>query len=576
MVRKRMAMLIAALAAAIILAVGGGEVMAAGNTAMLAKVKTGQSSAKLSWKKVSGANRYVVYFHSCDGKTLKNKVKTLKAGKTSYTKKGLSSSKDYKFMVVAQKKNGSKYEVLAKSRTIHVVTTKNEKKTNVKSVAITPASLQLFVGDTVTLKAKTKKAASGKKLLGKSHGAALVWSSGDPAVATVDQSGKLTAVAEGSCMIYASSISGVWGTASVTVRKSKGAAAPEKEDGAVEKYTVTYEYTGDVPKGAPAVHAEKTYEAGAAVEKQTAPTLAGYTFSGWDGEVTKMPKKDVTVSGYWKANKHKVNFKYADPTNAGKEVVTSVSYAYGEKVSAIADPDVKGYEFDGWKNLPATMPDKDVDVEGTFTKICKVNVILLARTWDANEALSPFDPWAEAGNEEHVWNYHFVLASKEFEVKAGEKFVRDFTGDKIFTDALKKLDAGTNRKAFIAYWGTDKNEFFQGDGDSETDAAQMVDILLNDIGFAWMTGDLDQYKEAYGIPDPPYASPQALNQAVTEAGGSESDGANAIYDQMDNWLEMDVYNALMKALTDPASPIGKINDNMIILGWALVPEPTES
>ena len=169
-----------------------------------------------------------------------------------------------------------------------------------------------------------------------------------------------------------------------------------------------------------------------------------------------------------------------------------------------------------------------------------------------------------------------MLESKEYEVKAGEKFVRDFTGDKIFTDALKKLDAGTNRKAFIAYWGTDKNEFFQGDGDSETDAAQMVDMLLNDIKFAWKTGDLDQYKEAYGIPDPPYASPQALNQAVTEAGGSESDGANAIYDQMDNWLEMDVYNVLMKALTDPVSPIGKINDNMIILGWALVPEPTES
>ena len=77
--------------------------------------------------------------------------------------------------------------------------------------------------------------------------------------------------------------------------------------GTAPKYKVTYEYTGDVPAGAPALPGEASYKAGDLVKVAKAPTLAGYTFSGWttsdatvgsDGSFT-MPRKNVTLTGSW-------------------------------------------------------------------------------------------------------------------------------------------------------------------------------------------------------------------------------------------------------------------------------------
>lgn len=64
-------------------------------------------------------------------------------------------------------------------------------------------------------------------------------------------------------------------------------------------YTVTYRYTGTVPAGAPSTPATKSYIAGAAVPSAATPSMEGYTFSGWSGEVSVMPSHDVTVTGSW-------------------------------------------------------------------------------------------------------------------------------------------------------------------------------------------------------------------------------------------------------------------------------------
>lgn len=77
--------------------------------------------------------------------------------------------------------------------------------------------------------------------------------------------------------------------------------------GTAPKYKVTYEYAGTVPTGAPELPDEASYKAGATVKVAAAPTLAGYTFSGWttsdaavssDGSFT-MPSKDVKLTGSW-------------------------------------------------------------------------------------------------------------------------------------------------------------------------------------------------------------------------------------------------------------------------------------
>lgn len=75
------------------------------------------------------------------------------------------------------------------------------------------------------------------------------------------------------------------------------------------KYTVTYEYDGDVPEGAPPVPTDTNgYKAGDIVTVKPASTLDGYTFSGWtatgvevkDGKFT-MPGNDVVFKGTWVA-----------------------------------------------------------------------------------------------------------------------------------------------------------------------------------------------------------------------------------------------------------------------------------
>lgn len=77
--------------------------------------------------------------------------------------------------------------------------------------------------------------------------------------------------------------------------------------GTAPRYKVTYEYAGTVPTGAPELPKEASYKAGEPVKVAPAPTLNGYTFSGWsttdatvgsDGSFT-MPSKEVKLTGSW-------------------------------------------------------------------------------------------------------------------------------------------------------------------------------------------------------------------------------------------------------------------------------------
>ena len=65
------------------------------------------TSLKVKWKKVSGADGYVIYQKKSGGKY--EKVKTITSGKTtSYTKKSLSSATKYTYKIKAYDKQGSK------------------------------------------------------------------------------------------------------------------------------------------------------------------------------------------------------------------------------------------------------------------------------------------------------------------------------------------------------------------------------------------------------------------------------------------------------------------------------------
>ena len=99
------------------------------------------------------------------------------------------------------------------------------------------------------------------------------------------------------------------------LNRLSAAAGEAPEDNPLKIYykctphTVTYQYDGTAPAGAPALPAQVETYYSAEVAVAAAPTLAGYSFSGWtvaspDGTdiengILTMPNEDVVLTGSW-------------------------------------------------------------------------------------------------------------------------------------------------------------------------------------------------------------------------------------------------------------------------------------
>ena len=97
-------------------------------------------------------------------------------------------------------------------------------------------------------------------------------------------------------------------------------------------YTVTYNYTGTVPEGAPVVPTDTDkYKAGDAVTVKSVGTVNGWTFDGWyldgkkiNGTTFEMPGENVTLTGSWTEN--------------AKYTYTVKAYWIGDKDAATGQP----------------------------------------------------------------------------------------------------------------------------------------------------------------------------------------------------------------------------------------------
>ena len=101
-----------------------------------------------------------------------------------------------------------------------------------------------------------------------------------------------------------------------------------------------------------------------------------------------MPDHDLTITGTWVIRQHNVIY-YVD----GKKYQT-VTYDYGAAISPIAAPAPKeGYTFSGWSDIPATMGDDDIEVEGKFvanptTPVMEINPNnSVAKVWSFNRTI---------------------------------------------------------------------------------------------------------------------------------------------------------------------------------------------
>ncbi len=132
---------------------------------------------------------------------------------------------------------------------------------------------------------------------------------------------------------------------------------------APNSYTLKYVVDGEVYK-------TYTLEFGSTITAEENPEKEGYTFSGWSDIPETMPAYDVIVVGIFYVNVHKVTWKID-----GETFVETV-LEYGERIIAPEVPEKEGYEFAGWEDIPETMPDKDITINGSYSPVSAIAQII--------------------------------------------------------------------------------------------------------------------------------------------------------------------------------------------------------
>ena len=150
---------------------------------------------------------------------------------------------------------------------------------------------------------------------------AVTWESSNPAVATVSETGLITAVAEGEAIITAKTGNGLSAICTVTV---------------VDKHTVTFkDWDGTVLK------IEEVNNGLSATAPET-PPRTGYTFIGWDVDFSNVTS-DLIVTALYEINKYTVTFVTYDGSTVKTQIVE-----HGSSATAPDPPTRAGHVFIGW------------------------------------------------------------------------------------------------------------------------------------------------------------------------------------------------------------------------------------
>jgi len=116
-------------------------------------------------------------------------------------------------------------------------------------------------------------------------------------------------------------------------------------------------------KGGSAVTAV-TGAVGSAIPTVTAPTKAGFTFTGWDPALpATFPASDLTCAATWTAAQSTITFN-----SDGGSAVAPLTGNIGAAVVAPANPTKAGFTFAGWSPaVPATFPQGGLTVTAMWT-----------------------------------------------------------------------------------------------------------------------------------------------------------------------------------------------------------------
>ncbi|NLB85025.1 MAG: hypothetical protein GX794_02780, partial [Acholeplasmataceae bacterium] len=197
------------------------------------------------------------------------------------------------------------------------------------------------------------------------------------------------------------------------------------EPDVTDQFTITYKIDGEV------YGEVETYQVGEAIDFRTNYEIEGYTFSGWDltDIPSVMPANNLIINGYLTINEYEISFYNEDGqtkletifVNYGEMPIPTVNptktatieysyqfvgwepdlepasqntiytalflkvgieytvtwtvegvelkeyYRYGEAIDSIPTPIKEGHTFNGWLDIPETMPANNIVITGTFS-----------------------------------------------------------------------------------------------------------------------------------------------------------------------------------------------------------------
>ena len=147
----------------------------------------------------------------------------------------------------------------------------------------------------------------------------------------------------------------------------------------INQYTITFDTNGGNEI------APITQDYGTEITTPDNPTRKGYTFKGWDKEISKtMPAENMTVKAQWEINQYTITFD----TNGGSEIAP-ITQDYGTEITAPDNPTRKGYTFKGWdKEIPETMPAENITITARWKDTEKPTGEIIIGTNKWNEFLN--------------------------------------------------------------------------------------------------------------------------------------------------------------------------------------------